>query len=353
MFSISEIELACPHCMAHLDLTNEICHCRGCDRNFPVLLGIPDLRISMDAWVDYEADRDLANSLAAMFDAESSRGLIEKYWRARGETDDGVLQSRVQYICRTESKYREQLSTADWMGSPSTEFGRRRCLELGCGPGGFLLAAAEHFDLAVGVDICLAWLVIARKRLEERGRKGLLLCACAERLPIANEQFDLVGLFDTIEHVTDRGRTLRDVFRVTRLGGRVVCTTPNRFSLAAEPHVGVWGVGFIPRAWMPWYVHWRAGKQYHHTHLLSIFQLRALFKRHSAFACDFQVPTIWEGEIRAFRPVKRALARAYNSILRFRLIRLLLLLVAPFFLIVGSKKRSRSRMNATAMLQAK
>ena len=349
--SMSEIELACPHCMAHLDLTNEICHCRGCDRNFPVLLGIPDLRISMDAWVDYQADRDVANSLAAIFDAESSQGLIEKYWRARGETNRGVLESRVQCISRTESKYREQLSTADWMGSPSTESGPRRCLELGCGPGGFLLAAAEHFDLAVGVDICLAWLVIARKRLEEQGRMGLLLCACGERLPFTNDQFDLVGLFDVIEHVTDRGRMLQELFRVTRLGGKVICTTPNRFSLAAEPHVGVWGVGFMPRAWMRSYVRWRAGKEYHHTHPLSIFELRALFKRHPAVVCDLRIPTIWEGDLRGFGPVKRAFARAYNAVLRVGFVRLLLLLVAPFFLIVGQKNRSGSRTNPTELLQ--
>jgi len=153
-------------------------------------------------------------------EAKSSRDLVAEYWRERGEADPGALESRLGYISDSESKYREQISGGGGFGLPGNESGRRSCLELGCGPGAFLLAAAERFEVVVGIDISLPWLVIARKRFQEWGRRAVLVCACAERLPFRDREFDLVGFFDAIEHVADGNLTVQEVCRVTRQGGR-------------------------------------------------------------------------------------------------------------------------------------
>jgi len=117
----------------------------------------------------------------------------------------------------------------------------------------------------------------------------------------------------------------------------MICTTRNRFSLSTEPHVGVWGVGFLPRRWMARYVRWRAGKEYRHTHLLSLFELRALFRRVPRLAYEIRAPRIWEGNLARFSRLKRGFARSYNSLLGVPLARLALLVVAPFFVVAGRK----------------
>jgi O-antigen/teichoic acid export membrane protein len=46
---------------------------------------------------------------------------------------------------------------------------------------------------------------------------------------------------------------------VLRPGGRLLIWSPNRFSLGVDPHVRLWGLGFLPRRWAEAYVHLRRG----------------------------------------------------------------------------------------------
>ena len=111
-----------------------------------------------------------------------------------------------------------------------------------------------------GVDIALRWLLVARKRLDEEGLAHVrLVCGCAERLPFCDRGFAGVVAGDVIEHVGDQAATLAEAHRVLVPGGRLFLASPNRFSLAPEPHVQVWGVGYLPRRWMAPYVRWTRG----------------------------------------------------------------------------------------------
>ena len=62
--------------------------------------------------------------------------------------------------------------------------------------------------------------------------------------------------------------------RVLEPDGRLHVRTVNRFSLLPEPHVGVWGVGFVPRRWADAYVRWRSGQRYEHHRPLSPREIR-------------------------------------------------------------------------------
>ena len=96
----------------------------------------------------------------------------------------------------------------------------------------------------------MRWLLVARKRLDEEGlgprparlrlRRGLAARATGRSRGV------VAG--DVIEHVADQAATLAEAYRVLRPGGRLFLASPNRFSLAPEPHVGVWGVGYLPTA---------------------------------------------------------------------------------------------------------
>lgn len=53
------------------------------------------------------------------------------------------------------------------------------------------------------------------------------VCADATRLPFADASFDLVSMFDVIEHIPDDRRAICEALRVLRPGGHLLVTTPN------------------------------------------------------------------------------------------------------------------------------
>ena len=96
-------------------------------------------------------------------------------------------------------------------------------------------------------------------------------------------------------------------------------------------------MGLLPRSWMSAYVRWRTGQEYRFTYLLSAFEIRRLFVRHFAAGCRIFVPELWGEDIGHFPPAKRIAARLYNLVIRLRLFRAALAVVAPFFRIVARK----------------
>ncbi len=62
-------------------------------------------------------------------------------------------------------------------------------------------------------------------------------CVAADmegRLPFDDATFDRVACLEGIEHVVDRHKTLRELRRVLRPGGKLLITTPNLMSLRAR-----------------------------------------------------------------------------------------------------------------------
>jgi SAM-dependent methyltransferase len=133
----------------------------------------------------------------------------------------------------------------------------------------------------VGLDIALRWLHVGRRRLlDDRIAVPPLVCAGAEALPFPDGRFDLVVCVATLEFTRDPGQALAESARVLRPGGILFVNTVNRFSLATEPHVGLWGVGFLPRAWQAPYVRLRGRGAFGNVHLLSHRDLHRLARRH-------------------------------------------------------------------------
>lgn len=98
-----------------------------------------------------------------------------------------------------------------------------RVLDVGCGTGFLLLAAAEHACQAVGVDVAPAMLAEARRRVEEAGLTNVTLReANGENLPFADDRFDVVMTRLTLHHCAHPLRVLNEMCRVCRPGGRVV-----------------------------------------------------------------------------------------------------------------------------------
>jgi SAM-dependent methyltransferase len=93
-----------------------------------------------------------------------------------------------------------------------------RVLDFGCGDGEVLTELSRHFR-AVGLDPRVNDLALARRRGATR------LVAARGALPFTR-CFDLVGLFDVVEHVGDDVRLLRDAAGLAVPGGYVLMTVP-------------------------------------------------------------------------------------------------------------------------------
>ena len=108
---------------------------------------------------------------------------------------------------------------AVWRFSGSAQRG----LHVGCGGGAMMAALTERWpDLAMeGADISRSALAVAARRLPD----ARLHEVDAARLNF-EAQYDLVGLFDVLEHIEDDGAVLAGVARALTPGGHIVLTVP-------------------------------------------------------------------------------------------------------------------------------
>lgn len=95
-----------------------------------------------------------------------------------------------------------------------------RVLEVGCGAGG-MMGPLQRYGEVTGLDIDLEYVQFCRSRGFTR-----VLCGSGYELPFGDGAFDLVCLFDTIEHIPDDVQALREIRRVLRPGGAVFLSVP-------------------------------------------------------------------------------------------------------------------------------
>lgn len=94
-----------------------------------------------------------------------------------------------------------------------------RILDVGCGTGANLEMLSQ-FGEPEGVDVSDDALEFCRKK-GLKVQKGL-----AETLPFADEAFDLTTALDVVEHLDDDIAGLKEMFRVTKMGGYSLIFVP-------------------------------------------------------------------------------------------------------------------------------
>lgn len=98
--------------------------------------------------------------------------------------------------------------------------GALRVLDVGCGAGGMLEPLARYGEVT-GVDTSEELVAFCHERGFERVSLG-----SAYELPAADGSVDLLTLFDTIEHIPDDDRVLRESRRALAPGGLLFISTP-------------------------------------------------------------------------------------------------------------------------------
>jgi len=331
---------ACPACRRSLESReSELC-CDGCEARYPSVDGIPDLRLPAETWIDFEEDNARARRLVEDTRDLPIEAMVRAVFEAQSPGDARRVAIRTRQVLEGPERLRRQID--GWLGPVVRKEGR--FLDLGCGAGSLLAAATDRTPASrdgdrtrIGIDVSMTWLVVARRLVREWGGTPILAAALADALPLPDRVVSGVVSLDVIEHVGDPRRYLREVNRVLAPGGHIAISTPNRYSLAAEPHVFVWGVGWMPRSLQQPYVRWRSGKEYAFVRLLGHRELRRLFIEETDLRVRILTPTIPDEEIGGFPRYRRLLASLYNRLVSIRALRWVFLEVGSFFRVVGER----------------
>jgi len=264
----------CPRCRGDLASRSDAFTCTRCHSRFPVVLGIPDFRLEPDPWIGLDEDREKARQLEERSRGASLEAMVRTYWSMTPGTPAPQAARFVQHVMTAGARSREWLAR---LTAPNAD--GDRWLDVGTGTGDLACAVAGQGIRAIGVDVALRWLVVARRRAELAGAVVEFVCCNAEYLPFENGAFARVASIGTLEHCRDADLALAEARRVLARGGDVRLRTVNRYTILPEPHVGIWGVGFVPRRFAHRYVRSRGGLGYEHHRPLSARELRRGLKR--------------------------------------------------------------------------
>lgn len=324
--ALAAVPLVCPRCRGPLGADGTAFRCDLCARTFPVVAGIPDFRLEPDPYLPVEEDLARTGVVLEALDRLALRPLLEHYWSYSDVTPPDLRPVYVESALRGDVRARRLLDVLETAGPRRAD---RPVLEIGSGTGNLLAVAGKEGVPIVGVDVAMRWLHLSRRRFRDLGLpEPPLVCAGGEALPFPDGSFSGAVSIATLEFTRRPADVTAEAARVLLSGAPFALNTVNRYSLAPEPHVGLLGVGFLPRRLQARYVRFRRDASFEHVTLLSLRELRRL-GRHGFATVDVRLPRLSPAAEAALPARLRNVAGLYRRVAASSVLSALAAPVAP------------------------
>ena len=156
-----------------------------------------------------------------------------------------------------------------------------RLLEVGCGRGYFLEVARAKGWRPVGTEL-------SAEACDEARSKGLeVVLGSVSELSLAPGTFEVVVLFEVVEHMEKPLQEMRELFQLLRPGGLLYVTTPNFDSLTRRLLKGQW------RIIQPQHRFYFTGTTLHFLLRTAGFERKALFSKNLSVG-DWRLYWSWD-----------------------------------------------------------
>ncbi len=162
-------------------------------------------------------------------------------------SDKAALRGEPSYVWREGQERRLQMvQTAAGQRTQGVIF------EIGVGLGAYLSRLAREAQQAIGLDVELERTIAAHTSIDQ------VVCGVGEHLPFSANRFDLILSNEVLEHVQDDRKSIQEIIRTLKPGGRLVLFCPNR-GYPFETHGIFWKgnyrfgniplVNYLPSPW--------------------------------------------------------------------------------------------------------
>jgi 2-polyprenyl-3-methyl-5-hydroxy-6-metoxy-1,4-benzoquinol methylase len=156
----------------------------------------------------------------------AKRGFAQRLQLLEHAYRDFVIRDHVRFLLRCADSHKPR---------------RGALLDIGCGSGSFLSAAASHGFTCFGMDL-------SPQAVQAAGKPGIEVRQGSVGSEIwGDRRFAFITLFHVLEHLTSPGAALLYVDRLLAPGGSVIIQVPNVSSLQAHVFAGRWYGLDVPR----------------------------------------------------------------------------------------------------------
>lgn len=165
---------------------------------------------------------------------DNLKKLIQKYWQKNpcGTQFGKNKEDTKQYFSEIE-EHRYSVEPFIHSFGQFTRWRGKRVLEVGVGAGTDHIQFGRAGALIIGIDFTSAATELTKRRFEVENLEYLLCQADAEALPFHDESFDFVYSWGVIHHTPDTQKSVDEIYRVCKKGGKVCIMIYHRYSILA------------------------------------------------------------------------------------------------------------------------
>ncbi len=107
-----------------------------------------------------------------------------------------------------------------------------RVVDIGCGPGAYLMELLNRGCTVYGIDLSSEMLKTCKSNFANRNKIISLLCADASMLPLSNQSFNIVFCVGLLQYVTSLEKTIEEINRITISNGLIIVCVENMFAIS-------------------------------------------------------------------------------------------------------------------------